>query len=126
MNARPAHCRSMNGAHRTLCSRTKLVFETSPRKMTLETRLAQAHVMLLVMSKDEHGSKSVPLARYGAYEVRLVEPPLGSTAFVFWLELFDHGCQVSIDSGGADDFEEALATAEYLASRAEDLSKALF
>lgn len=91
--------------------------------MPLETRLAQAYVMLLVIPKDEHDSKSVSLARYGAYEVRLVEPLSASNIFVFWIELFDHSCQVSIDSGGAEDFEEALATAEYLVSRAEELSK---
>lgn len=124
MDARPTRCRSMNGAHGTSCSRTKSVFETPLRKVTLETRLAQAHVMLLVIPKDEHDSKSVALVRYGSYEVRLVEPPSVSDTFVFWIELFDHSCHVSIDSGGADDFEEALATAEYLVSRAEELSKA--
>jgi hypothetical protein len=113
----------MNGARRTLCSKTNLIFETRLSKMPLETRLAQAHVMLLVIPKDERDSKSVSLARYGAYEVRLVEPLSVSNTFVFWIELFDHSCQVSIDSGGAEDFEEALATAEYFVSRAEELSK---
>jgi hypothetical protein len=113
----------MNGARKTSCSKTNLVFETRLSKMPLETRLAQAYVMLLVIPKDEHDSKSVSLARYGAYEVRLVEPLSASNIFVFWIELFDHSCQVSIDSGGAEDFEEAVATAEYLVSRAEELSK---
>jgi hypothetical protein len=91
--------------------------------MDLETRLVQAYVMLMVIPKDEHDLKSVAVLRYGAYEVRLIEPPAASDTFVFWIELFDHDSQVSIDSGGAGDFERALATAEYFASCAEKLSR---
>jgi len=78
--------------------------------------------MLLVIPTDKHDSKSAPLARFGAYEVRLVELPSVSNTFVFWIELFDHNRQVSIDRKGANDFEEALATAEHLILRAEELS----
>jgi hypothetical protein len=92
-------------------------------KVTLETRLVQAYVMLLVIPEDEHDFKFVPVVRYGAYEVRLLEPRSASNTVVFWIELFDHDSQVSIDSGGADDFEGALATAEYFASRAKKLSR---
>ena len=123
MNSRRISSRSMNGARRTLCSKTNLVFETRWSKMPLETRLAQAYVMLLVIPKDEYDSKFVSLARYGAYEVRLVEPLSACNTLVFWIELFDHTCQISIDSGGAEDFEEALAKAEYFVSCAEELSK---
>src|SRR5215467_11031417 len=112
----------MNRADKTLCPRISSGFGTSLSKMNLETRLARAHVMLLVIPKDEHDSKSTPLVRYGAYEVRLVEMPSVSNAFVFWIELFDHNRQVSIDSKGANDFEEAVATAEHLILRAEELS----
>ena len=92
-------------------------------KTNLETRLARAHVMLLVIPKDQREWKTAPLARYGAYEVRLVELPSISNTFVFWIELFDRNRRVSIDSRGADDFEEALATAERLVSRAKELSE---
>jgi len=91
--------------------------------MTLEGRLAQAYITLLVVSDDEHDLKSASVIRYGAYEVRLIEPPSSSDTFAFWIELFDHDCQSSIDGGGADDFERALATAEYLASYAKQLRK---
>jgi len=90
--------------------------------MNLETRLIRAHIMLF-LRRDERERKSVSLARYGAYEVRLLEPPSESDTFMFWLELFDHSRRISVDSWGADDFEEALTTAEYLAYRAEELSK---
>jgi len=114
----------MNRAHKTSRSRTNSVFETLSPKINLETRLAQAYVMLLVIPKDEHDLKSVSVMRCGVYEVRLVEPPLASNTFVFWIELFDHSCQASIDSGGTNDFDKALAIAKYLALRAEKLSKA--
>jgi len=108
---------------KTLHSRANPIFETRVSRMTLETRLVQAHVMLMVIPLDEHESKSVPLARYGPYEIRLVELAGVSNAFVFWLELFDHNCQMSVDSGGANDLEDALILAEYLISRAAELNK---
>lgn len=92
--------------------------------MSLEARLIQAYVMLLVVPKDERDLKSVSVVRFGAFEVRLIEPPLASNTFAFWIELFDHDCQVSVDGGGANDFERALATAEYFASCAEKLDRA--
>jgi hypothetical protein len=113
----------MNRARRTLRSGTNSVFETSLPKLTVETRLVQAYVMLLVVPKDEHDFKSVSVIRHGAYEVRLFEPRSASNTFVFWIELFDHDSQVSIDGGGANDLERALATAEYFASCAEKLSR---
>ena len=59
--------------------------------MTMEARLCRAHVELKFTPEDEHGLKAVPLARFGAYEVRLVDFSQISSgkAFDFWLELFD-------------------------------------
>jgi hypothetical protein len=123
MDIGPTSSRSMNGARQHLAfpnnSRRKAVV-----KMTLEARLVQAHVMLEVIPKDRHGSKSVPLAQYGAYEVRLVEPAVCSAnCFIFWIELFDRAGHVSIDSGGANDLEEASAIADDFALRAAKLGK---
>ena len=95
-------------------------------KMTLEARLVQAHVMLQVVQKNEHGSKFVPLARYGAYELRLVEPAVSPVNFLFWIELFDCSDQVSVDSGGANDLEEAATIANEFAVRATELNKGRF
>jgi hypothetical protein len=95
-------------------------------KMTLEARLVQAHVMLQVISKNEHGSKFVSLARHGAYEVRLVEPAVSPVNFLFWIELFDCSDQVSVDSGGANDLEEAATIADEFAVRATELNRRRF
>jgi hypothetical protein len=93
--------------------------------MTLAARLVQARGELAVAPKDEHGSKAVTLARFSAYEVRLVQ--FGQTssadAFAFWLELFDHNDGIAVNGGGTNDFGETLAFAEELVSQAEELSK---
>ena len=93
--------------------------------MTLEARILQARIELEAAPKDEHDVKSVLLARHGEYEVRLVESahdfPAGT--FDFWFELFDHRRKISVDSGGANDLERAVAIAETLVANAEELSK---
>jgi len=93
--------------------------------MTLEARLVWAHIELQV-TPTERDVKFVPVARYGAYELRLVEATDSAVAnrFDFWLELFDHGQRISVDSGGADDLETAVTIAEALAADAKALSKA--
>lgn len=93
--------------------------------MSLEALLIQAYVKLKASPIEENGSKWVPLVRYGAYEVRLLEPAPNSTSerFVFWLELFDYGRQISINGGGAIDLEEAVALAEQLVAQAKESSK---
>ena len=92
--------------------------------MDMETRLTHAYVELYAKPRDEHGAKSVPVVRCGAYEVRLVEPMLDRPdASVFWLELFDHSRGISLYGGNAEDFEGALTIAEELVSRAEQLNR---
>jgi hypothetical protein len=90
-------------------------------KMTLEARLVRAYLALRNKADKSHDLKFVLLARYGAYEVRLVEPP--DDRFEFWLELIDLDGNISIDGGGANDLEDALAIAEEFVSSAQDLSK---
>ena len=90
-------------------------------KMTLEARLVSAYLALRNKADKSHDLKFVLLARYGAYEVRLVEP--ADDRFEFWLELIDLDENISIDGGGANDLEDALAIAEEFVSSAQDLSK---
>jgi hypothetical protein len=88
-------------------------------------RLVRAQLELYVRRREGCGSKSVSVARYGSYEVRLLRPAQGSSVdpFIFWLELFDEDRGTSLDSGSAEYFEKALALAEQLISQAEQLSK---
>jgi len=93
--------------------------------MDIEARLLRAHVELYVRRREEPGSKSAPVLRHGAYEVRLLQLLRGSSAdpFIFWLELFDHNQRISLDSGSAENLRKALGIAEELISHAEQLSK---
>ena len=88
--------------------------------------VTQAYVRLFSVSASESGVRSVPLARFGNYEVRLAELP--SMAFAadlppLWMELYDHQIRSSIDGCGCSDLEDAIPAAEDLLSQAQQLSK---
>ena len=76
---------------------------------------------------DEERSeeRTVSLVGHGPYEVRLVELPrkLQTETERFWLELFDHDCQHTIDSYGGRTLEDITAAAESLCSNARDLNQ---
>jgi hypothetical protein len=89
-------------------------------------RLYQAYVRLLLTPENTDGSRAVSLARYGAYEVRLVEFPRGSAAesCSLWLRLYDRDIRSSLDSRLCDDLDHAESLAEHLLSRARQLHTA--
>ena len=96
------------------------------RNKYLEPRLVRAYVLLLFVPEDEHGFRTVSLDRYGHYDVRLVEiaddNPV-TAAKSPWVELYDHDCQVALDSCIPDDFEDAAIATEGLISQARQLDK---
>ena len=88
-------------------------------------RVTQAYVRLFFVPESEDGARTITLARFGNYEVRLVElvqsdgtcdPPL-------WVELYDRNIPGSIDSCSASDLEEMVCAAEQLLSEAKQLSE---
>lgn len=89
----------------------------------LLSRLSQAYVRLLLIPESMDGSRTVSLARYGAYEVRLVEFSHGpaSDDSSFWIRLHRRGVQSSLDSCWCDDLDDAETTAEQFLSRAKQL-----
>ena len=97
------------------------ILSKTPGRMTLEAQLIQAHLKLQLATPSEDGSRTVTLMRYGAYEVRLVEPSHASPAggVLFWIELFDHDRRRSIDSVGSYIIEDAVIAAEHLIAHAE-------
>ena len=96
------------------------------KKRPLLSRLNQAYVSLALIPEDTDGSRTVSLARYGAYEVRLVEfpPSRASDAFPFWLKLYRRDLRSSLDSRCCLDLDHAEAVAEHLMSRARKLHRA--
>lgn len=95
------------------------------KKRPLLSRLNQAYISLALIPEDSDGSKTVSLARYGAYEVRLVEfpPSPASDAFPFWLKLYRRDLRTSLDSRCCQDLDHAEAVAELLVARARKLHR---
>lgn len=86
----------------------------------LELRILQLYIWTLNTKRFIDGCRTATVARYGTYEVRLVEAlldPRGET-IPFWIELFDHKSANTIDSCGGHDFEETAAGAAAMISQA--------
>jgi hypothetical protein len=80
---------------------------------------------LAFVSQRGDGTKAVSLARFGDYEVLLVElEKAGITDHTqLWIELYDHKLQHGLDSCGCTDIEEATIGARELTSRARQLNE---
>jgi hypothetical protein len=87
-----------------------------------EARLVRAYLALFLLPWQD-GTRSVRLARFGAYEVRIVElaQDLTGEGFPLWLELYAHDVRASLDSCGCGAFEDAVAAADELMERASAL-----
>jgi hypothetical protein len=88
-------------------------------------RLNQGYISLLLAPKNTDGSCTVSLARYGAYEVRLVElaHDADSDGSSLWLRLYDRESRSSLDNHRCDDLDHAEILVEHLLSRAMRLHK---
>jgi hypothetical protein len=91
----------------------------------LELRILQLYIWALHAKRFVDGCRTATVARYGAYEVRLVESLLDpqDDTIPFWVELFDHQSALTIDSCGGYDFEETAAGAAALISQASLLHR---
>jgi hypothetical protein len=93
------------------------------RNMCLMSRLCRAYLALSLAGETEDGSRTMPLARFGAFEVRLIE--LAGRRMTeesdFWIELYRHDIQSSLDSCRCQDIDEAEPIAEYLVACAKGL-----
>jgi len=91
----------------------------------LELRILQLYIWSISARRSIDGCRTATVARYGAYEVRLVEPlfDLQGDTIPFWIELFDHKNAVTLDSCGGHDFEETAAGATDLISQASLLHR---
>jgi len=97
------------------------------RKMAVdessEQRFVRTYLGLFLASPRDDGSKIVSLARFGIYEVRLVEFAAEPSADVplLWLELYRHDTRVGLDSFRCDDFDDAVMVADAFMVRAKAL-----
>jgi hypothetical protein len=89
-------------------------------------RLTRGYVYLCYAGTDDNGAKTVSLARFGHYDVRLVEfvPTNPTDPTPMWLELYSHETQCAIDSCRCYDLEAAAQATEGLISQAKKLDDA--
>ena len=98
--------------------------DTVTHKYT-ERRLIQAYLKLFLAVQSEDGVKTVSLARFGSYEVRVIELSRDAAAgnFPLWLELYEYNTRSTLDSCGCSELEEAVAAADELITHARQLCR---
>jgi hypothetical protein len=91
------------------------------RNKFLELRITQAHIRLLCLPENPPGARMISLERIGACEIRMFELARGDAtdAPLFWMELFDHDEQSSLDSCNCYRIEAAAAAFEDFVSQAQ-------
>ncbi len=93
--------------------------------MLSKLRIARAYVKLLCIPEGS-SETSVSLTCIGNCEIRIFEGPQVTSdgTPLFWLELFDHGAGMSVDSFSCRDIEDAVAIFEDFISQAAHLKEA--
>jgi hypothetical protein len=101
----------------------RLPLSDAMKRQSVEALVMQAYFQLVRIAWSESASRSTSLARYGSYEVRLVERRPVEDADVphLWVELHAKGAETAIDACGCDDLEAAAGAAEQLMAKAERL-----
>jgi hypothetical protein len=92
-------------------------------RIQLEAQLVEAHAKLQLVPRSGEVSGRATLVRLGSFEVRLVQPGPPASSARFWLELFDHDRQLSIDSAGDRVIDDAVVVAEEFIARAAKLNE---
>jgi hypothetical protein len=87
-------------------------------------RFVQAYLSLFTLPAGNEEAKIAPLARFGAYEVRLIEftGEVSGDAPYLWIELYAHDTCSSLDSAGCDDLDDAIRAAEDFIAKAAKLN----
>jgi hypothetical protein len=96
--------------------------KTDDKKFTWGQFVA-AYLSLFLVRPGADQSKTASLARFGAYEVRLIEFTVEQSEDgpMLWVELYAHDTRSSLDSFRCDDLDEAVTGADELVARARAL-----
>lgn len=84
-------------------------------------RLYSAYLGLLLAPPSGDGSRTVSLARFGTFEVRLIELADRGMAD-FWIELYCHYTRSSLDSCKCRELDDAEPIADHLIFCARQLN----
>ena len=90
-----------------------------------ELRIASPYIKLLCIPEGS-SETSVSLACIGNCEIRIFEGPQVTSdgTPLFWLELFDHDAEMSVDSVSCHEIEDAVVVFEDFISQAGHLKEA--
>ena len=112
---RPVSGRAIAGA--------KAALNTDGQKM-IAARVTESYTSLFLTSKHDDGSRHAAIARIGAFEVRLLEMPSANSPeeASLWVELYDRGLRVGVDSYKCGDLDEAIDIAQILMTQATQLN----
>ena len=96
-----------------------------PERTRNKLRIAQAYVKLLCIPEG-NSETSLSLTWIRNCEIRIFDGshPDSDSIALFWLELFDHGAQISVDSFGCRELEDAVVVFEDFISQAVALNEA--
>jgi hypothetical protein len=102
---------------------SRLALSDAFNRRSVEALVMQAYFQLIRIAWSERGSRSVSLAKYGDYDVRLIErkPSSDGDAPDLSVELHAKDAGTPIDVRGCDDLEAAALAAEQIMSKAERL-----
>lgn len=88
-----------------------------------QLRISQAYLKLLSIPENISGARVISLERIGNYEIRMFEPAQidSEQGPLFWMELFDHDEQSSVDSCSCHAIAEAVTVFDGFAAQANEL-----
>jgi hypothetical protein len=87
-----------------------------------ERLLLHLYTGLPLLPAAEDGARSVVLARFGTYEVRLTEFPPDSGPFLaLWIELYRESGRVLVDGRGFSEIDDAVEAVRELVGQAKRL-----
>jgi hypothetical protein len=86
-------------------------------------RFYKSYVGLGLTTRNESGSRTISVANFGAFEVRLIEfaDCNRQGGLDLWIELYRHDTQSSLDSCLCGDLDEIEHLGGYLISQAKEL-----
>ena len=95
-----------------------------PGRPLTELRIARAYVRLCSIPEDSPGA-SVSLAMIGSHEIRMLAGPAITlvSAPLFWMELFDHRTNTSVDGFCCHKLKDAAPVFSDFLAQANDLNK---
>ena len=101
----------------------KAALNTDGQKM-IAARVTESYASLFLTSTHDDGSRHAAIARVGAFEVRLLELPSANSPeeASLWVELYDRGHRVGVDSYKCGDLDEAIDVAQILMTQATQLN----